>query len=118
MKEKNETELLKAIPANELVQAEKDRLDILEKRVEIRKKRVEILKEQQAIEEARHKLEHSTDQQRLVLDMIHGLRILLADYTIDGERTTLPGEPFLKPLLTNQEQAIVAKKLIELVRKL
>lgn len=102
-----------AIPTDE-----KSRLELVEKRVDITKKRVEIRREKQLMEEERYKKEMAIEQQRIDLDKIFHLKMLLGSASIDEERAGLPGEPVLKPMLTSQEQAIVAKKLIEIVRKL
>ena len=93
-------------------------MELVEKRVDIRKKRMEILREKQLIEEEKHKRDMDLEQQRVTLDKIFHLKMLLGSAAIDEDRAGMPGEPVLRPMLTHQEQAVVAKKLIELVRKL
>ncbi len=45
------------------------------------------------------------------------LRHLLADFTVDSERTLFAGEPFLVTVINGEERETVQKKLIELVKR-
>ena len=99
-------------------QLEKERLEIVEKKVEIQKKRIELKKEKLDADEFLYKRKVELDEQKSTISKISELRILLADYTIDEERTIIGGEPFFKPLLDQNEKEIIIKKILELVRQI
>lgn len=93
----------------------KERLELLEKKMDIRKKRLEAEKEQMNIEELQRKLK--MDEQRLLLSKIHDLGWMLADVTVDEDRTLFGGEPFLKRLYDENEQQILKTKIFEILKR-
>ena len=98
--------------------SEKERLEIIEKKVDIQKKKIELKKEKLNTDEIVLRRKISAEEQTLLIDKISQLRCVLADWTIDDERTIMASEPFLKPLISDRNRLIVTNKLIELINKL
>ncbi len=98
--------------------AERERLELIEKRVDIQKKQYEVRKEKLNMDELKLITNIANEEQKILIDKISSLKNLLADYTIDDERTIIGSEPFLKPIVCGREKDIVMNKLIELVKKL
>ncbi|MCX6185811.1 MAG: hypothetical protein NTU43_02290 [Bacteroidetes bacterium] len=98
--------------------AERERLELIEKRVDIQKKQYEVRKEKLNMDELKLITNIANEEQKILIDKIASLKSLLADYTIDDERTIIGSEPFLKPIVCGREKDIVMSKLIDLVKQL
>ena len=96
--------------------AEKEHLEIIEKKVDIQKKRLDIRKEKQSLKEL-DKRKIIIDEQKLLVDKVGELRYLLSDFTIDEERTILGSEPMLKCIVSGEERKMVTTKLRELLKQ-
>ncbi|MFZ4783978.1 MAG: hypothetical protein ACOYLH_00785 [Flavobacteriales bacterium] len=58
------------------------------------------------------------ESDRLNLEKISTLSILLMGITIDTERTILGSEAFERPIFEGMEEEVIKSKIIELVKKL
>ena len=96
--------------------AEKERLEIIEKKVDIQKKRMDLRKERQAFKEL-DKRKIMIDEQKLLIDKVGELRYLLSGLTIDEERTIFGSEPMLKSIISSDGRKMVTLKLNELLKQ-
>ena len=99
-------------------QVELDKLELIEKKIEIRKKRLELKKDKLDIDTTLLRNEISIDNQKLQMDKIFHLKVLLSGMTIDSERTILSSEPFYVQLLEGGRREVVMRKLMEIVKEL
>jgi len=96
--------------------AEKEHLEIIEKKVDIQKKRLDIRKEKQSLKEfERRKI--MIDEQKNLTDKVSTITWLLAMITVDSEKTILGSEPMFKPILPDEETKLVLSKLRELLKQ-
>ena len=98
--------------------AERERLDLVEKKIGIQRKRIEIKKENLEIEENMLRRHITLQEEKAILDKISELRSLLAEWTIDSERTLLASEPFLAPAIDGQRREFLLNKITDLIRKI
>ena len=98
--------------------AEIERLEIIEKKIEIQKRRIDLSRHKLNLSEIYNDRNIRMEEHRLIIDKITELRQILTDTMVDDERTTIGGEPFLKPILDNEERVIITNKIFELVKKL
>lgn len=94
------------------------RLEILEKRVEVQGKLISNQREKLELENRKKYDQRKKEEHQILMDKISQLQYLLGDFTVDEERTTMGGEPFLCRVLDKEERAIVSHKLMDLILKL
>jgi len=97
--------------------SKKELLELQDKRMDIEKKKIEIQKEKLLINDLQNSKRFAMEQHKMNMEKVAELRRLLADFTIDPERTILGSEPMLSLLITNEEREIVMDKLISIIDK-
>ena len=97
--------------------SKKELLELQDKRMDIEKKKIEIQKEKLLINDMQNSKRFAMEQHKMNMEKVAELRRLLADFTIDPERTILGSEPMLSLLITNEEREIVMDKLISIIDK-
>ncbi|MFP5040298.1 hypothetical protein [Parasediminibacterium sp. JCM 36343] len=94
----------------------KEKLELLEKGIDIRKKKAELKKEKMGINDLLERKQIRLDIKKLQLEKVAELRSILEAVTIDNARTLVGSEPFLIPILDEEEKGIVMGKMIGLIK--